>query len=161
MHKTKSGLPPESKALLLIQLLFGLVWLKSGFGKFTSPFVETLSQTLTKFASNNPLAWYKQFLLTATIPNATLFAQLTRWGELTAGVILLITALTALFKKDSSSLHSWSAFGVAIGFFLNLQFGLASFWTSPANETVNLVMGGVQLILFIYHLKMIKKSAKS
>ena len=145
----------QTKVILAIQLLLGFVWLKSALGKFASNiFITTLAPTLTKFASKNPLPWYKTFLEAVAIPNVTVFGELTRWGELTAAT-LLIGSVVLLFKRPSNKyVLIAAALGSALGFFLNLQFGLASFWMSPASETVNVVMGGTELILLVYYTRL-------
>jgi len=145
------------KNLLGIQLVFGLIWFKSAIPKFLEPlFVNNLASTLTYFASKNPLPWYRQFLQTTAIPNVSLFAELTRFGELTAAILLSVTAILALRKMRMSKLHELAIIGAIIGAWLNLQFGLASFWTSPASETLNLLMFLVQGIFVFYHWQTMK-----
>ena len=136
----------------------GLIWLKSVVPKFLEPtFVKNLAPTLTYFSSKNPLPWYRQFLQSIAIPNASLFAELTRFGELTAAILLGVTALVALRKMRLSKIHELAMVGALTGAWLNLQFGLASFWTSPASETLNLLMFVVQAILVFYHWQTMKK----
>src|SRR3989344_8376600 len=89
------------KNLLGIQLIVGLIWLKSVVPKFLEPtFVKNLAPSLAFFSSKNPLPWYRQFLQSIAIPNASLFAELTRFGELTAAILLGVTALVALRKMQ-------------------------------------------------------------
>jgi hypothetical protein len=143
--------------LVMVQLLTGLIWLKSAYSKFAEPdFVNNLGKTLTFFASKNPLSWYKQFLLTVAVPNADTFAQLTRFGELAAGILLTLTAIALLRSIRLKYLSPLAFIGSGIGLLLNMQFGLASFWTSPASETVNLYMFGVQLIFVWYYLQQLR-----
>lgn len=146
------------KSLLGVQLVIGLIWFKSALPKFLEPgFVKNLTSTLNYFASKNPLPWYKEFLQTVAIPNASLFAELTRFGELTAAVLLSVTAIVALRKIRLTKTHELAIFGGITGSWLNLQFGLASFWTSPASETLNLLMFLVQGTLVFYHWQMVRK----
>ncbi len=141
----------ERKYLYLIQLLFGLIWFKSAISKFIDPaFINTLPKTLAFFASKNPISWYKEFLVTIAIPNTKLFGELTRWGEITAAVLLSLTAIAALRGITLPHFHKLAALGALIGAWLNLQFGLASYWTSPANETLNLLMFATQVIFILY-----------
>ncbi len=150
--------------LYVIQTLTGLVWLKSAVPKFLEPtFMTALPKTLTFFASKNPLPWYKQFLETVVIPNANLFGELSRLGEITAAILLIFTGIAAIKQIRIPYFHKLAALGAIIGAWLNLQFGLASYWTSPANETVNLFMFLVQFILILYHreLSMMKKNHAS
>ncbi|HCM37536.1 MAG: DoxX family protein [Candidatus Gottesmanbacteria bacterium GW2011_GWB1_43_11] len=153
----KSKVNPQTH-LLLIQLLLGLVWFRSGLTKLLAPdFIVNLPKTLTFFASKNPLPWYKDFLLQFAIPQVGLFGNLTRWGEFSAGVLLIITALTMLFKKEVPFLRHLALVGNLIGVWLNLNFGLASYWTSAASETINLLMLGIQIIIGVYHLRSLRQ----
>ena len=144
-------LTSEVKTLTLIQLAIGLIWLKSGWGKFASPeFVDNLAATLTKFASRNGLPWYKAFLESVAIPNSSLLAELTRWGELTSALLLIGGAIMIVRQIRLRLASRMTLGGTVIGAFLNAQFGLASYWTSPASETLNLVMFLIQAILGVY-----------
>ncbi len=137
--------------LYLIQFVIGLIWLKSAYAKFAGvAFSANLSKTLTLFASKNPFPWYAAFLQNWAIPNAGLFAELTRWGELVAAVLLLVTAVSAMRNIRLPHFHRLATLGALIGAFLNLQFGLAAGWTSPSTETLNLLMLLIQ-ILFIFY----------
>lgn len=142
--------------LYLIQVILGFIWIKSAIPKvLTNNFVEALPKTLAYFASKNPVGWYKYFLETFAIPNATIFAELSRWGELYAGMVLFISALM-LLKNPQKILHLITITGLLTGLFLNFNFGLASFWTSPANETVNLLMFLVQSIFTLFHFQKLR-----
>ena len=110
--------------LYLIFLAVSFIWLRSAFGKFAdSKFVESLSTTLTRFASNNPYPFYKNFLNSVAIPNSYIFALLTMWGELFAGASIGIIALFLLLKKNLPKLLLLIfAFGFLTGAFLNATF---------------------------------------
>ncbi|MBI4058513.1 hypothetical protein HY408_01970 [Candidatus Gottesmanbacteria bacterium] len=147
----------ERTSILLIQLSLGGIWLQSAVKKLTSPeFAQNLDTTLTYFASKNPILWYKTFLIQTVIPNFSIFAQLTQWGELIAGVFLFISAVL-LMRTSLKSLHSLALIGLGIGVFLNINFGLASFWISPANESLNVLMILSELVLIFFHLSHILK----
>lgn len=155
MQKTH---PSSEKALLLIQFLIGLIWFKSALAKFTGgAFVSSLAKTLTFFASKNP-TFYKGFIENVALPHSVIFAQLTRFGELTAGIFLAFTALGFIIKKIPQRAAYLALIGAVTGFFLNLNFGLAAYWTSPATETVNLLMAGIEIILVGFWAFSIKKS---
>lgn len=148
----------ETNYIYVIQFVFGGIWLKSALSKLLDPtFIDALAKTLIFFASKNPLLFYKNFLVTVAIPNAELFAQLTRWGEFSAAVLLIVTALGAFRKNRFGRLHELAILGSLIGAFLNLQFGLASFWITPANETLNLLMFIIQLVILTYHYQFVKQ----
>jgi uncharacterized membrane protein YphA (DoxX/SURF4 family) len=144
--------PPEFTFLYLTQLVVGFVWLHSSYSKFADiTFVNNLPKTLAYFASKNPFPWYVQFLQNWAIPNASLFAELTRWGELVAGILLVTTAVTALGNKKLAHFHKIATLGLLIGAFLNLQFGLAASWTSPSTEVLNVLMLAIGVIFVFYH----------
>lgn len=159
-HKNNSSIVVFSThAIFAIQLWLGFIWIKSSLAKLASDtFVQTLGATLIKFSSQNPFLWYKQFLELVAIPNAKLLGQLTQWGELIAGLLLTLTAVLIWRFGLSRRVCLMALIGALIGFFLNLQFGLASFWMSAASETVNLVMGGTQIILVWFYGKLLKDS---
>ncbi len=149
---------PESRYLNILQFTLGVLWLKSCYAKFISnDFIDNIAKTLIFFSSKNPLGWYKSFLISVAIPNAHLFAQLSRWGELTGGILLVLTGIYMLYKNDNRLVLIASILGLLIVMNLNFNFGLASYWTSPANETLNLVMFLVELIILSYQVHRIRK----
>lgn len=147
---------PESRYLNLLQCILGILWLKSCYGKFISnDFIDNIAKTLIFFSSKNPVGWYRTFLMNVAIPNAHLFAELSRWGELTGGVLLVLTSIYSLYKYQSTISSLLAITGLLVVMNLNFNFGLASYWTSPANEALNLLMFLVELIILIYQFKRI------
>ncbi|OGG21769.1 hypothetical protein A3D03_01320 [Candidatus Gottesmanbacteria bacterium RIFCSPHIGHO2_02_FULL_40_13] len=147
---------PENRYLNLLQFILGILWLKSCYGKFISnDFIDNIAKTLIFFSSKNPVGWYKAFLVNTAIPYAHLFAELSRWGELTGGVLLVLTSVYSLYNYQSTISSLLAVIGLLIVMNLNFNFGLASYWTSPANETLNLLMFLVELIILIYQFKRI------
>ena len=53
-----------------------------------------MPKIVTKQASENPIAFYKQFLEATVLPNSNLFAHLTAWGETVVGIGLTLGLLT-------------------------------------------------------------------
>lgn len=146
----------DRTVILLILLANSLIWLRSSFGKLSSgKFLPSLAGTLEKFASNNPYPWFKSFLQGVAIPNATVFGLLTMVGEtlvatgLTAGLLYLLTR--GQLPRMARILLITSLLG---GMFLNAVFWLASGWTNPSTDSLNLLMFGVQAIGLIYVLKL-------
>lgn len=153
MSKTEN---PEGRYLNLLQLILGILWLKSCYGKFASrDFIDNIAKTLTFFSSKNPLGWYKAFLVGVAIPNAHLFAQLSRWGELAGGVLLVLASIYTYYNNKNIISSFLAILGLLIVMNLNFNFGLASYWTSPANETLNLLMFLLELIILTYQFKRI------
>lgn len=136
-----------AKALKLIVLADGLLWLQSAWGKVSGgKFVGALGETLKKFASNNPYPWYKQILVSYSIPNSLLIGNLVMWTEFLAALALVGGSLYYLFSKKTNQIVR---LGLILGLIgtslLNVMFYLAAGWTSPSTSSVNLLMLVVQL----------------
>lgn len=141
---------------LLINLTLGLVWARSSWGKFTGgKFVDSLGITLTKAAEHNPYYWYKSFLQNFAIPNSVIFGQMVLWGEFLVAVTIIFSSVY-LLKKQNKFAYFILILGLIGGFFLNLNFWLAFAWTSPATDSLNLLMGAIELIgvVIFYQAKM-------
>lgn len=140
------------KPFLFVLLVAGLIWLRSSLGKLTgNTFVDSLSKTLQKFASENPYPWYKDFLENVAIPNSKTFGLLTMWGEFFVAVAITGSVLYLLTAKKANLLPKKLLFaGLLIGAFLNATFWLASGWTSPSTDSLNLLMMATELIGLVY-----------
>ena len=73
--------------------------------------IATMPKLLAKYAADNPFPAYKTYLLNTVIPNPSLYADLTAFGEVFVGISLLAGVVTPL--------------GAALGLFLTLVYGLA------------------------------------
>lgn len=143
-----------NKYLYLIFVVLGFIFLRSSFGKITGGvFVSGLGETLGKFASKNPYPWYKSFLENTAIPNATIFGQLTMWGEVFAGLAIFLSAIILLVKPGSKMVYTLLLSGLLVGVFLNGIFWLAAGHTSPSTDGLNLVMFAVELIGVLFVVK--------
>lgn len=144
---------------LLFILAIGLVWLKSSYGKLTGGvFVDGLGKTLTMFASKNPYPWYKDFLTQVAIPNAKTFGLLTMWGEFLSAVSITAASIILMATGGSKLVKIVLLLGLLGGAFLNAVFWLASAWTSPSTDSLNLLMLVLQAIAAIAVAKSITKS---
>ncbi|MBI4037034.1 hypothetical protein HY385_01280 [Candidatus Daviesbacteria bacterium] len=139
------------KYLWWIILASGLIWLRSSVSKFSSGnFVENLGGTLTKFASKNPYPFYKNFLENVAVLNSQIFGLLTLWGEFLIAISLVGGAIILLINPGKlKTVKVPLMVGLLGGAFLNLIFWLASGWTSPSTDSLNLLMLVVQVIAFI------------
>lgn len=142
------------RGILFIFLVFGLEFLKSSYGKIVGgKFVATLSPTLKKFASENPNAWYKDFLNGSAIPNSQTLGNLVMWGELLSGIAMVVGSLYLLFTKGKGrAAQIILVLGLMGGAFLNLNFYFAAGWTSPSTEGINLLMlviEAVGVVIFV------------
>lgn len=139
----------KNKSFYLILTLITFVWAKSSYGKIASgTFIKGFPSTITKFASNNPHAWYKDFLVQTVLPNSTVFGTLVFWGEILTALSLTLGLILALTKNSQYS-KLLLVTGLAGGVFLNLMFWLGSAWTSPSTDSLNMLMAGVELIALI------------
>lgn len=145
--------------LLLIILANGVLWLRSSIGKLSSgKFVEELGSTLARFASKNPYPWYKDLLQNTAIPNSHLFGLLTQWGELLVALSTLGAAAYLLIKPAKNRLVLMVLLlGLSGGMFLNAVFWLASGWTSPSTDSLNLLMFGIQFIGAVFAFQLLRK----
>lgn len=147
------------KALLSIFLVIGIIWVRSGYGKFASGnFAENLGNILAKNTQSNPFPFYKEFLDNVAIPNSYLFGQLTMWGEILTALAIIVGSINLLFFRKYLLISVWVlSLGLLGGVFLNLNFWFAFSWTSPANDSLNTLMLGIELIGFVYALKLLKQ----
>jgi uncharacterized membrane protein YphA (DoxX/SURF4 family) len=110
--------------LSIIRIVVGLWFLKSSLTKLSFPlpitsedYVNRLPKLLQKYASENPVEWYKNFLEQTAVPEAKMFATLTAYGETGVGLGLTLGLLTV--------------FCAFIGLILSISYGLATHWMSP------------------------------
>jgi thiosulfate dehydrogenase [quinone] large subunit len=116
------------KWLAFLRIVVGLYFVKSLVTKMSIVFVggflpapavsarwiNVMPVIVTKQASENPIAFYKQFLEGTVLTHPELFAQLTAWGEAVVGLGLTLGLLTGV-----SSL---------VGLALVTNYGLATQW---------------------------------
>lgn len=93
-----------------------------------------MPKIVARQASENPLAFYKQFLEGTVIPNSNVFAQLTAWGETVVGLGLTLGLLTGLASL--------------VGVVLVFNYGLATQWMSPGQQGFHLVLFFLMLAFF-------------
>lgn len=79
-----------------VRILIGALWLNGGIEKLLNPdFPGQFAQSLEAggFVSQAP-PFFRSFMEGTVVPNAELFAQLVRLGELSVGVALILGLLT-------------------------------------------------------------------
>lgn len=140
--------------MLLILLTIGFIWAKSSYGKITGgKFVQTLSQTLGKFASANPYPFFKQFLEQVAIPNSQIFGLLTIWGELFSALAIVTGTVLLVLGKKSKLTKLLLVLGLISAAFLNAIFWFASGWTSSSTDSLNLLMFLIETALILWVIK--------
>ena len=106
--------------MVWVRVLVGAVWLNGAVEKLLNPeFPQQFASSLQAggFVSQAP-PFFQEFMRGTVIPNAELFAQLMRVGELALGVALilgLLTNLAALGSVGLSILIVLSQGGVRLG----------------------------------------------
>jgi uncharacterized membrane protein YphA (DoxX/SURF4 family) len=134
--------------LAVLRIVVGLYFVKSLVTKMSLVMVggvlpipvvsdrwlEVMPKIVTRQASENPIAFYKQFLEGTVLPNSTVFAQLTAWGETAVGIGVTLGLLT----------------GVAsiVGLVLVSNYGLATQWMSPGQQGFHIVLFFLMLAFF-------------
>jgi uncharacterized membrane protein YphA (DoxX/SURF4 family) len=134
--------------LALLRIVVGLYFVKSLITKMSfvmlggilpipavsERWFTVMPKIVAKQASENPLAFYKQFLEGTVLPHSPLFAQLTAWGETVTGLGLTLGLLTGLASLA--------------GLVLVINYGLATQWMSPGQQGFHLVLFFLMLAFF-------------
>ena len=115
---------------LVVAWLFGVI----PYSAVSPRFLGFYPKRVAEFAAGNPLEWYKNFLEGTVLPHAAIFATLQAYGEVAAGLGLLLGLLTGL--------------SALIGLFLALNFGLASQWMSFGQQGFHLLLV-TSMIIFL------------
>ncbi len=92
--------------MVWVRVLIGAVWLNGGLEKLLNPdFPRQFADSLAAggFVSQAP-PFFQGFMRGYVIPNAELFAQLMRAGELTLGIALVLGLLTNFAAVGSAAL---------------------------------------------------------
>src|SRR4028119_1275007 len=106
--------------MVWVRVLMGALWLNGGVEKLLNPsFPRQFADSLAAggFVSQAP-PFFRDFMQGTVVPNAELFAQLVRAGELTLGVALipgLLTNLAAISSLALSVMIMLTQGGVRLG----------------------------------------------
>jgi thiosulfate dehydrogenase (quinone) large subunit len=134
--------------LALLRIVVGLYFVKSLLTKMSLVLVggilplpavserwlSVMPKIVAKQASENPLGFYKHFLESTVLPNSSVFAQLTAWGETVAGLGITLGLLTGLASL--------------VGLVLVVNYGLATQWMSPGQQGFHLMLFFLMLAFF-------------
>jgi thiosulfate dehydrogenase (quinone) large subunit len=134
--------------LALLRIVVGLYFVKSLVTKMSfvmlggilplpavsERWLAVMPKIVAKQASENPLAFYKQFLEGTVLTHSNIFAQLTAWGETVAGIGLTLGLLTGVASL--------------VGLILVVNYGLATQWMSPGQQGFHLVLFFLMLAFF-------------
>jgi thiosulfate dehydrogenase (quinone) large subunit len=132
------------KGMTWVRILVGAVWLNGGLEKLLNPaFPRQFAASLEAggFISQAP-PFFREFMQSTVVPNAELFAQLMRAGELTLGIALILGLLTNLAALGSIGL---SIVIILSQGGLRLGGGLGA----PEFLTINVVVALLSLVILL------------
>jgi thiosulfate dehydrogenase (quinone) large subunit len=127
-----------------VRILIGAVWLNGAIEKLLNPdFPQQFAASLNAggFVTQAP-PWFQSFMQSTVVPNAELFAQIQRFGELALGLALILGLLTnpaALGSIVLSLTILLSQGGVRLG------SGIGS----PEFLTINLLVALISLLILL------------
>ena len=130
--------------MVWVRILIGAVWLNGAVEKLLNPdFPQQFAASLNAggFVSQAP-PWFQSFMQSTVVPNAELFAQIQRFGELALGLALILGLLTnpaALGSVVLSLAILLSQGGVRLG------TGIGS----PEILTINLLVALISLLILL------------
>ena len=130
--------------MVWVRVLVGALWLNGGIEKLLNPsFPRQFADSLAAggFVSQAP-PFFRSFMQGTVVPNAELFAQLARAGELTLGVALVLGFLTNLAAVGSvamSAMIMLTQGGVRLG------TGLGA----PEFITVNVLVALLSIVILV------------
>ena len=130
--------------MVWVRILIGAVWLNGAVEKLLNPdFPQQFAASLNAggFVSQAP-PWFQSFMQSTVLPNAELFAQIQRFGELALGLALILGLLTnpaALGSIVLSLAILLSQGGVRLG------TGIGS----PEILTINLLVALISLLILL------------
>jgi thiosulfate dehydrogenase (quinone) large subunit len=130
--------------MVWVRVLVGAVWLNGAVEKLLNPeFPQQFATSLEAggFVSQAP-PFFQEFMRGVVVPNAELFAQLMRAGELALGIALILGLLTNLAALGSAALSiviMLSQGGVRLG------MGLGA----PEFLTVNVVVALLSIVILL------------
>jgi thiosulfate dehydrogenase (quinone) large subunit len=143
-----TGMSHPSQWLALLRIVVGLYFVKSLITKMSIVFlggvlpipavserwISVMPKIVAKQASDNPVAFYKQFLEGTVLQRSSTFAQLTAWGETVTGLGLTLGLCTGVAS--------------VVGLVLVINYGLATQWMSPGQQGFHLVLFFLMLAFF-------------
>ena len=130
--------------MVWVRVLVGAVWLNGAIEKLLNPeFPQQFATSLKAggFVSQAP-PFFQDFMRGVVVPNAEIFAQLMRAGELALGIALIIGLLTNLAAVGSVALSIViliSQGGVRLG------MGLGA----PEFLTINVVVALISVVILL------------
>ncbi|MBI3015423.1 MAG: DoxX family membrane protein [Candidatus Tectomicrobia bacterium] len=119
--------------LVLLRVAVGLIWLRSGLLKVVGGEYGNYREKLERFASKNPILWYREFMLEQLLPRSLPVGYLFVTAEVALGVMLTLGFLTVP--------------AALIAIFMNVNFRLGCGWQNPSNAPFNYLMIACELLV--------------
>jgi uncharacterized membrane protein YphA (DoxX/SURF4 family) len=119
---------------LLTKLTIVLAWGFLPVPAATERWLNLMPKLLTRYAAENPIGFYKQFLEQTVIPNSHIFAHLTALGEVGVGL-----GLTFGFLTVPASL---------VGAIQVIFYGLAVQHMSPGQQGFHVMLLAMMIAFF-------------
>jgi uncharacterized membrane protein YphA (DoxX/SURF4 family) len=119
---------------IFTKLTIGLAWGFLPVPMATNRWINVMPKLLAKYAADNPIGWYREFLLDTVIPNSHVFAHLTAIAEVAIGISLTFGILTAL--------------GAFFGFFQVVFYGMAVQHMSAGQQGFHVMLGSMMIAFF-------------
>jgi len=146
---TQPAMRAPQRSLAALRVLVGLWFAKSLFSKVTivlawgfvplpaanARWIAIMPKLLGKYAADNPIGWYRDFLLDTVIPHSHIFAHLTALGEVAVGLSLTLGVLTLL--------------GACFGAMQVIFYGLAVQHMSSGQQGFHVMLLGM-MIAFVF-----------
>lgn len=114
----------ERIGLAMIRIWCGIYYLKAGFPKLSPEYPQKLAELFRQYIETSAVGFYKTFLSGFAIDHVGLFAFLTSFGEVAAGVALILGLFTP-----------YAAIG---GAFMSLNYFLATYGRGGSGTGINL-----------------------
>ena len=126
----------NESSIFLLRLTISYIWLKAGISKLLDPnFINNFPKTLTSFAQGSPFDFYSSIITTNFLPNSSIFAQFTIWGEILTGIAFLI-GFPMLFS-------------VLTGIFMNINYFFVA--TSCPSQFLSILMVVAQFVAYTHN----------
>ena len=143
------GMRSPERAVAALRIVIGLWFLKTVVTKLgvvlawgvlplpgaSSRWMATMPKLLTRYASNNPIDFYRSFVLDTVVPHSHTFAQLTAYGETVVGVGLTL----GMFTVPASVLGLW----------LVLNYGLLTGYMGPSQQGFHVLLAAGMIIFIV------------
>lgn len=114
---------------LSVTLVWGFLPIPTASDRWTA----VMPMLVARYAEGNPVGFFRDFMQDTVIPNGQLFAQLTAFGEVAAGLGLVFGC--------------WTTVAAGIGLFLVVNYGLAVQWQGSAQQGFHYLLIATLVVL--------------